>query len=68
MEKDPVCGMDVDAARTNLSKEYEGKRYHFCAPSCLKAFEANPGEFLSVKAEGHPADDRRGHRQAHTCD
>jgi len=46
MEKDPVCGMDVDPANTKLKFEYQGKTYYFCGPGCRKAFEASPTKFL----------------------
>ena len=46
MEKDPVCGMDVDPATASQRAEYEGKTYYFCAPGCQKAFEADPRRFV----------------------
>jgi len=46
MAKDPVCGMDVDEKATNHKTTYKGKTYYFCAPGCLKAFEANPQKYL----------------------
>lgn len=46
MEKDPVCGMDVDPKRAAATFEYEGKTYFFCAPGCKKAFERAPETYL----------------------
>jgi Cu+-exporting ATPase len=46
MEKDPVCGMDVDPATVQHKSEHEGKTYYFCAPGCRRAFEADPGKYL----------------------
>jgi Cu+-exporting ATPase len=46
MEKDPVCGMDVDPATARHSSEYQGKTYYFCAPGCKKAFDAEPEKYL----------------------
>ncbi|MFN8533605.1 MAG: YHS domain-containing protein [Dehalococcoidia bacterium] len=47
MEKDPVCGMDVDPKTAAASYEYQGKTYYFCAPGCKKAFQANPEQYLT---------------------
>ena len=48
---DPVCGMNVDPARTHLMTTYEGCTYYFCAEGCRKAFEANSKKYLKGK---HP--------------
>jgi YHS domain-containing protein len=47
MEKDPVCGMDVDPATARQKAEYQGKTYYFCSPGCKKAFEAEPEKYLA---------------------
>jgi len=41
MEKDPVCGMEVDP-KSALSASYGGETYYFCSPGCKKQFEDNP--------------------------
>jgi YHS domain-containing protein len=46
IEKDPVCGMDVDTATSTLSTEYEGKTYWFCGKGCLLEFKDDPERFL----------------------
>jgi P-type Cu+ transporter len=46
-EKDLVCGMDVDPARTKHSTAHEGKNYFFCSASCLEKFRRQPGKYLS---------------------
>ena len=48
MEKDPVCGMDVDPTTAKHTSEHQGKTYYFCAPGCKKAFEQNPAEYLKT--------------------
>ena len=50
MQKDPVCGMQVDPATAAGSSEYNGKTYYFCNPSCLQRFEADPAPFTSEAA------------------
>ena len=47
-EKDPVCGMSVDAAHSAGSHEYQGKTYHFCSVSCLRKFQADPAKYLAA--------------------
>lgn len=36
---DPVCGMKVDPRNTELTADYEDKRFYFCTGGCLKAFD-----------------------------
>ena len=50
MEKDPVCGMDVDPDSAAGKSEYEGKTYYFCSPGCKKQFDDNPEKFVTVEA------------------
>ena len=45
MEKDVVCGMQVDPAKAAGKTEYQGKTYYFCSPGCKTKFDANPGQF-----------------------
>ncbi len=46
-DKDPVCGMDVDASKAAASVEYEGKLYHFCCRGCAEKFKGYPEKYLS---------------------
>lgn len=43
---DPVCGMTVATVETSLHLDHEGARYWFCGSGCLRAFAADPGEYL----------------------
>ena len=45
MAQDLVCRMDVDEKTTKYKTTHKGKTYYFCAPGCLKAFEANPQKY-----------------------
>jgi P-type Cu+ transporter len=49
---DPVCGMTVNPATAAGSTEYKGTTYYFCAPSCLKRFEADPEGILASGPKG----------------
>jgi Cu+-exporting ATPase len=46
MEKDVVCGMQVDPAKAAGSSVYNGKTYYFCANGCKMKFDANPAHFV----------------------
>ena len=49
-EKDPVCGMEVDAkASKALKAQHSGKTYYFCSDKCKKSFEADPGKYAAKK-------------------
>jgi len=45
MEKDVVCGMQVDPAKAAGTSQYNGKTYYFCSQSCKTEFDANPAQF-----------------------
>ncbi len=45
MERDPVCGMQVDPQKAAGQREYQGRVYYFCSTSCQQKFEQNPGQY-----------------------
>jgi Cu+-exporting ATPase len=45
MEKDVVCGMQVDPAKAAGSSEFNGKTYYFCSKGCKTKFDANPAQY-----------------------
>jgi YHS domain-containing protein len=51
IEKDPVCGMDVDTETSALSYEYEGRTYWFCSRGCLLDFKEDPEKYLGADYE-----------------
>ena len=53
MEKDPVCGMDVDPKTSTQKADHNGKTYYFCGPGCKKAFLADPAKFLAPGYKAH---------------
>ena len=57
--KDPVCGMDVDAAPSYSEhrSEYDGHTYYFCSGRCQAKFEADPDTYL----DPHAAHDHAHH-------
>jgi P-type Cu+ transporter len=48
-ERDPVCGMNVNAATAKHVYEREGKSYHFCSAGCAEKFKADLPRYLSQK-------------------
>ena len=50
IEIDPVCGMEVDSATSQLSLELDGTTYWFCGRGCLLDFKDDPAAFLSSDA------------------
>jgi Cu+-exporting ATPase len=46
IEKDLVCGMDVDTSTSDLKLEHDGKTYWFCGKGCLLEFRDDPERFL----------------------
>ena len=45
MEKDVVCGMQVDPATAAGTSQHEGKTYYFCSKACKATFDANPAQY-----------------------
>jgi RNA polymerase sigma factor (sigma-70 family) len=45
MERDVVCGMNVDPAKAAGTSEYNGKTYYFCAKACKTKFDADPQKY-----------------------
>jgi Cu+-exporting ATPase len=58
MQKDPVCGMDVDEESAAGKSEYKGKTYYFCALSCKEKFEKSPERFIERKNNVHIVQER----------
>ncbi|MGH9629513.1 MAG: heavy metal translocating P-type ATPase [Bryobacteraceae bacterium] len=54
MERDVVCGMQVDPAKAAATSEYQGRMYYFCSPGCKKKFDADPAQFLSGPERSRP--------------
>jgi YHS domain-containing protein len=45
MERDVVCGMQVDPTKAAGTSEYNGKTYYFCSTGCKAKFDANPSQY-----------------------
>ena len=47
MAKDPVCGMQVDAAAAAAKTDHGGKTYYFCSHACKATFEKDPQRYAA---------------------
>jgi YHS domain-containing protein len=45
MERDVICGMQVDPAKAAGKSDYNGKTYYFCSNACKTKFDADPGKY-----------------------
>lgn len=45
MEKDVICGMQVDPAKAAGTSQYNGKTYYFCSKGCKAKFDAHPAQY-----------------------
>jgi YHS domain-containing protein len=45
MEKDPVCGMQVDPNSAAGKSESQGKTYYFCSTACKQKFDQKPQQY-----------------------
>lgn len=45
MQRDPICGMDVDPKTAKHTTQFEGKTFYFCGPGCKKTFEKDPHQY-----------------------
>ena len=48
LDRDPVCGMNVNPATAKHIHVHGGKNYYFCCAGCLQKFKTNPGNYLNA--------------------
>jgi P-type Cu+ transporter len=46
LERDPVCGMNVNPANAKHVYPQGGKNYYFCRADCMEKFKADPAKYL----------------------
>jgi heavy metal translocating P-type ATPase len=46
---DPVCGMDVDPARTEHTIAHQGETFSFCSAGCRTAFQGDPDAYATTR-------------------
>jgi YHS domain-containing protein len=50
MQKDPVCGMEVDEKQSKFHSEYDGKNFYFCSEECKDTFDNQPQNYAKQAA------------------
>ena len=50
LERDPVCGMNVNPATARHVYERAAKKYYFCCARCVERFVADPNGYLNKPA------------------
>jgi Cu+-exporting ATPase len=58
MERDPICGMEIDRAAAAGAWPHDGVTYYFCSVGCLERFKADPAAALAVPPEERTMDRR----------
>ena len=67
--RDPVCGMDVEIARSTLFTTHRGIVYHFCSTQCLERFSYIPALYTGSQriVDIQPIPKRRKLRLSEDC-
>jgi P-type Cu+ transporter len=55
LEKDPVCGMDVNPTTAKYKFDHAGKTNFFCSAGCLEKFRSDPAKYLNTGSALQPA-------------
>src|SRR5947199_10283430 len=50
LERDPVCGMNVNPATARHVHNHAGKNIYFCFASCVEKFKSDPDKYLNASA------------------
>jgi Cu+-exporting ATPase len=48
MERDPVCGMNVNPASAKAHTQHNGQTFYFCCNGCAQEFQQDPAKYLST--------------------
>jgi YHS domain-containing protein len=62
MEKDPVCGMDVDPKTAEYTSIYQGMTYYFCSPGCKRDFDREPQKYVNAGMQTDEHHHQHGHK------
>jgi Cu+-exporting ATPase len=49
MQRDPVCGMQVDPAKARARATHAGQEYFFCCTGCAEKFQLSPEKYLAPR-------------------
>jgi Cu+-exporting ATPase len=45
MERDVVCGVEIDKNTAAAQSEYQGRTFYFCSTACKEAFDKAPEQY-----------------------
>jgi Cu+-exporting ATPase len=48
LERDPVCGMNVNPSTAKHIHAHTGKNFYFCCAPCVEKFKADPAKYLAA--------------------
>ena len=51
MNRDPVCGMELEPDEEAASADHEGRTYVFCSDECRRRFEQEPARYVVATAD-----------------
>jgi P-type Cu+ transporter len=54
LERDPVCGMNVNPATAKAQAEHGGKTFYFCSSGCSHKFQLDPEKYVPSSAPLRP--------------
>ncbi len=65
MERDVVCGMQVDPAKAAGTSQFDRRAFYFCSKGCKAKFDANPTQYLREVPVSRSTEHDAG--VVHTC-
>ena len=51
-QRDPVCGMNIDAKDAAATSQHQGRTYYFCSTNCKEKFDQNPQQYEAGLGKG----------------
>lgn len=49
MERDVVCGMEVDKDNAPAQSDFEGRTFYFCSMACKEEFDRDPAKYANAE-------------------
>ncbi len=66
MERDPICGMNVEPEKAAAKIEHAGKTYYFCSKGCARRFEQAPEKYADAAGRAQIGPSAASHGQLMT--
>jgi P-type Cu+ transporter len=55
LERDPVCGMNINPATAKHAHQHGEKNYYFCCVGCADKFKTDPAKYLTIPSARRPS-------------